>query len=92
MCGRGGGGSRKLEPQLSHIIFVEIDHEIISTTIRHLPLIQEGKLSVSGESMCTKYLFTMEDQGDGWDSVKLAKARSNSLLTVPRRYFHSGTF
>ena len=60
MCGRGvgGGGSRKLEPQLSHIIFVEIDHGIISTAIRHLPLIQEEKLSVSGESMCTKYLLT----------------------------------
>ena len=29
--------------------FVEIDHEIFSTIILSLPLIQEGQLSVSGE-------------------------------------------
>ena len=28
--------------------FVEIDHEILSTVILSLPLIQEGQLSVSG--------------------------------------------
>ena len=33
--------------------FVEIDHEIFSTVILFLPLIQEGQLSVSGERMCT---------------------------------------
>ena len=33
--------------------FVEIDHEIFSTVILSLPLIQEGQLSVSGERMCT---------------------------------------
>ena len=33
--------------------FVEIDHEIFSTVIPSLPLIQEGKLSVSCERMCT---------------------------------------
>ena len=33
--------------------FVEIDHEIFSTVILSLPLIQEGHLSVSGERMCT---------------------------------------
>ena len=32
---------------------VEIDHEIFSTVILSLPLIQEGQLSVSGERMCT---------------------------------------
>ena len=32
--------------------FVEIDHEIFSTVILSLPLIQEGRLSVSGERMC----------------------------------------
>ena len=31
--------------------FVEIDHEIFSTVILSLPLIQEGQLSVSGERM-----------------------------------------
>ena len=30
--------------------FAEIDHEIFSTVILSLPLIQEGQLSVSGES------------------------------------------
>ena len=33
--------------------YVEIDHEIFSTVILSLPLIQEGQLSVSGEGMCT---------------------------------------
>ena len=33
--------------------FVEFDHEIFSTVILSLPLIQEGQLSVSGERMCT---------------------------------------
>ena len=33
--------------------FVEIDHEIFSTVILSLLLIQEGQLSVSGERMCT---------------------------------------
>ena len=30
-------------------------HEIISTTILSLPLIQEGQLSIIGERMCTRY-------------------------------------
>ena len=34
--------------------FVEIYGEIISTVILPLPLIQEGQMSVSGESMYTK--------------------------------------
>ena len=33
--------------------FVEIDHEIFSTVILSLPLIQKGQLSVSGERMYT---------------------------------------
>ena len=33
--------------------FAEIDHEIFSTVILSLPLIQERQLSVSGERMCT---------------------------------------
>ena len=33
----------------------EIDHEIFSTVILSLPLIQEGKLSVTCERMCTEY-------------------------------------
>ena len=44
-------GSRPL-PARQHS-FVAIDHEIFSTVILSLPLIQEGQLSVSGERMCT---------------------------------------
>ena len=40
-------------PARSHN-FVEIDHEIISTVILLLQLIQEGLVSVTRESMCTK--------------------------------------
>ena len=32
---------------------VEIEHEIFSTVIIYLPLVQEGQLSVSDERMCT---------------------------------------
>ena len=40
---------------------VEIDHEIFSTVILSLPLIQEGQLSVSGERMCTILVNRLED-------------------------------
>ena len=41
--------------------FVEIDHEIFSTVILSLPLIQEGQLLVSGERMCTILVNRLED-------------------------------
>ena len=41
--------------------FVEIDHEIFSTVILSLPLIQEGQLSVSGGRMCTILVNRLED-------------------------------
>ena len=41
--------------------FVEIDHEIFSTVILSLPLIQEGQLSVSGEGMCTILVNRLKD-------------------------------
>ena len=37
--------------------FVEIDHEIFSTVILSLPLIQEGQLSVLAEE-CAQYWLT----------------------------------
>ena len=40
--------------------YVEIDHEIFSTVILSLPLIQEGQLSVSGERMCTVLVNRLE--------------------------------
>ena len=41
--------------------FVKFDHEIFSTVILSLPLIQEGQLSVSGERMCTILVNHLED-------------------------------
>ena len=41
--------------------FVEIGHEIFSTVILSLLLIQEGQLSVSGERMCTILVNRLED-------------------------------
>ena len=41
--------------------FVEIDHEIFSTVILSLPLVQEGQLSVSGERMCRILVNRLED-------------------------------
>ena len=38
--------------------FVEIYPEIISTVILPLPLIQEGQMSVSVDSLCTKFWLT----------------------------------
>ena len=40
---------------------VEIDHEIFSTVILSLLLIQEGQLSDSGERMCTILVNRLED-------------------------------
>ena len=37
------------------------DHEIFSTVILSLPLIQEGQLSVSGERMCTILVHHLEN-------------------------------
>ena len=41
--------------------FVEIDHEIFSTVILSVPLIQEGQLSDSGERMWTILVNRLED-------------------------------
>ena len=41
--------------------FMEIDHEIFSTVILTLPLIQKGQLSVSGNRMCTILVKRLED-------------------------------
>ena len=37
---------------------MEIDHEFIVTVTILIPLIQEGLLSVTSDSMCTKWLAT----------------------------------
>ena len=57
---RPGGRGFNLRRGRQHS-FVEIDHEIFSTVILSLPLIQEGQLSVSGERMCTILVNRLED-------------------------------
>ena len=55
-------GGRGFNPsQGSQHSFMETDHEIFSTVIISLLLIQEGKLSVSGERMCTILVNRLED-------------------------------
>ena len=48
-------------PPRSATFFREIDHEIFSTFILSLPLIQEVQLSISGERMCTILVNRLED-------------------------------
>ena len=48
-------------PLRSATFFRRDDHEIFSTVILSLPLIQEGQLSVSGERMCTILVNGLED-------------------------------
>ena len=56
------GDGRGLDPRRGRQhSFVEIDHEIFSTVILSLPLIQEGQLSVSGERMCIILVNRLED-------------------------------
>ena len=38
-----------------------VGHEILSTVILSLPLTEEGRLSVSGEKMCTILVKHLED-------------------------------
>ena len=47
-------------PGLQHS-FMRFDHEIFSTVILTLLLIQEGQLSVSGERICTVLVNCLED-------------------------------
>ena len=60
-CVAGLGGSIGCAVRGRQHSFVEIDHEIFSTVILSLPLIQEGQLSVSGEEMCTVLVNRLED-------------------------------
>ena len=55
------GGHRFKPRQGQQHSFVEFDHEIFSTVILFLPLIQEGPLSVSGERMCKILVNRLED-------------------------------
>ena len=55
-------GGREINPrQGQQHSFMEFDHEIFSTVILSLQLIQEGQLSVSGEKKCTILVNRLED-------------------------------
>ena len=74
---------RKFESQLGHIIFVKIDHEIISTVILPLLLIQERQLLVNRLSMCIKY----------WAQLfKASCSIMTNLLTVVAKVFSNTYF
>ena len=45
--------THNLDRQFQQLSFMEIDHEIFSTVILSLSLIQQGQLLVSGERICT---------------------------------------
>ena len=47
--------------EVGNILSWRFDHEIFSTVILSLPLIQEGQLSVSSERMCTILVNRLED-------------------------------
>ena len=46
-----------LTPSNRQHSFLEIEHEIFSTVILSLPLIEEGQLSVSAKRMCTIHVL-----------------------------------
>ena len=50
---------RGLYPPVRQHSFVEIGHEISSTAILPLPLIQVGQLPVIGERTCSKYCLSL---------------------------------
>ena len=58
---------REFKTQRDHITFAEVDHEIISTDILHLPPIQEWQLSVTGE----EYVYL--EQVDRLGGISLPK-------------------
>ena len=47
--------------RVGNILSWRFDHEIFSTVILSLPLIQEGQLYVSGKRMCTILVNRLED-------------------------------
>ena len=51
----------QLAAKVGKILSWRFDHEIFSTVILSLPLIQEGQLSVSGERMCSILVNRLED-------------------------------
>ena len=48
--------------RVGNILSWRFDHEIFSSVILSLPLIQEGQLSVYGERMCTILVNRLEDK------------------------------
>ena len=57
----GDRGMQVRSRHVGNILSWRLEHEIFSTAILSLPLIQEGQLSVSGERMCTILVKRLED-------------------------------
>ena len=60
--------------------FVEINHEIFSTVILSLPVIQEEQLSVSGERICTILVNRLENYAC---PVKVCLGKLTALDMIP---------
>ena len=50
-------GQSRFDPHIWQHSFVEFGHEIISTAILSLLLIQDGQFSITGERTCIKYWY-----------------------------------
>ena len=72
-------GVLNLIPARSHTL-VEIGHEIFFLVILLLPLIQEGLVSVTRESMYTKYWLTASQACPGKSVVRLTDLLD---MTIP---------
>ena len=55
------GGCGLDSHQVGNILLWRFDHEIFSTVILFLPLIQEWQWSVSGRKMCAILVNSLED-------------------------------
>ena len=57
VCLTAEPGGCKFKSQPSHTTFVKIDNKIFFMVILPHLLIQGGHLSITGKSMCTKYMY-----------------------------------
>ena len=83
---RPGGGGFNPRQGWQHFL-VEIDHEIFSTVILSLPLIQEGQLSVSGKRKCTTWDHHFSNFGRPPVPDDLCKDKAPKAYLVPEKNF-----
>ena len=73
-----------IDPRVRHIFSLRFGHEIISTAILPLSLIQEEHLSVNGEKRCALSTGYLPRGGLPRDSVDRITDRPNMTSTVDR--------